>query len=171
MLWGVWEVWSCCCQLPLSKDCMLEVWESSSNTSLQGRKGSSLGEKEIVALLCQAYDALTNSRSLWAQKLLIELSSCGKAKRREAVMDLAAQNCEVTVLPLLHKVKEAQKPKMTQKRKPRKAAKPSKADGSEMVDVQTASQQVEERIETQRDYWKNWTPIVVQPQTTSQQHQ
>ena len=40
---GLWEVWSCCCQLPLSKDCMLEVWGSSSNTSLQGKKGSPPG--------------------------------------------------------------------------------------------------------------------------------
>ena len=85
-------------------------------------KAVHLGKKEIVVLLCQAYDALTNSRSLLAQKLLIELSSCGKAKRREAVMDLVAQNFEVTVLPLLQKVNETQKPKRPQKRKQRKAA-------------------------------------------------
>ena len=115
------------------------------------RKAVRLGEKEIVVLLCQAFDALTSSLSLQAQKLLIELSSCGKAKRREAVTDLVAQNCEATVLPLLQKVKEAQKPKKPQKRKQRKAAKSSKAKESKMVDVPTASQQVGERIEILSD--------------------
>ena len=68
-----------------------------------------MGEKEIVALLCKGFDALTSSWSPRAQKLLIELSSCGKAIRRVSIMDLVAKNIEMTVLPLLQKVKEAQK--------------------------------------------------------------
>ena len=66
---------------------------------------------------------MTSSWSPWAQKLLIELGSCGKAKRREAVTDLVAKNLEVTVLPLLHKVKEAQQPKRTQKKEAKEGCK------------------------------------------------
>ena len=107
-----------------------------------------LSEREIVASLCLAYDVLENSWSPRAQKLLIELSSCGKAKRREAVGDLVASHFEETVLPLLQKVKEVLKPKKTQKRKPKKAARPSKDNESEMADAPIAPKQGGKRIET-----------------------
>ena len=156
-----WERAGCCgvcgrfghvaANCPCPKTACLKCGGAHPTHLCKERKAVRLGEKEIVALLCQAYDALTNSWSPRAQKLLIELSSCSKAKRREAVMDLVAQNFEATVLPLLQKVKETQKPKRPQKRKQRKAAESSKASGSEMVDVPTAPQQVEDRIETQRE--------------------
>ena len=107
-----------------------------------------LSEREIVASLCLAYDVLKNPWSPLAQKLLIELNACGKAKRREAVGDLVASHFEETVLPLLQKVKEVLKPKKTQKRKPKKAARPSKDDESGMVDAPTAPKQGGKRIET-----------------------
>ena len=100
-----------------------------------------MSEREIVASLCLAYDVLENSWSPRAQKLLIKLNACGKAKRREAVGDLVASHFEETVLPLLQKVKEVLKPKKTQKRKPKKAARPSKDDESEMADAPTAPKQ------------------------------
>ena len=101
-----------------------------------------------MASLCLAYDVLENSWSPRAQKLLIELNACGKAKRREAVGDLVASHFEETVLPLLQKVKEVLKPKKTQKRKPKKAARPSKDDESEMADAPIAPKQGGKRIET-----------------------
>ena len=110
-------------------------------------KAVRLSEKEIVRRLGQAFDVLTNSWSPRAQKLLIELSSCGKAKRREAVKDLVDKQFETTVLPLLQQVKVVQKPKKTRKQK--KAAKPSKADESEMVDAPTNPQQSGDGAEAQ----------------------
>ena len=112
-------------------------------------KAVRLGEKEIVALLCQAYDVMTNSWSPRAQKLLIELSSCGKAKRREAVVDLVSNKFEGMVLPLLQQVKETQKQRKARKYKHRKAARPGKADEpSEMQDVPPAPPQPVDGKET-----------------------
>ena len=92
---------------------------------------------------------MANSWSLCAQKHLIELSSCGKAKRREAVVDLVSNQFEGTVLPLLQQVKETQKQKKARKHKHRKAARPGKADEpSEMQDVPPAPPQPVDGKET-----------------------
>ena len=162
-----WERAGCCglcgrfghvaANCPCPKTACLRCGGAHPTHLCKEKKVVRLGEKETVALLCQAFDALTNSWSPRAQRLLIELSSCGKAKRREAVADLAAKKFEGTVLPLLQVVKEAQKPKKTWKQKQRKAARPGKVNKSEMADGPTASQQAGVRIETHSNgnQWPN----------------
>lgn len=105
--------------------------------------------RETIRLFCQAYDAVMNSWSPRVQKLLVELSSCGKAKRREAVSDMVDKQFETTVLPLVQQVRKVQKPKR-KTRKP-KAAEQSKTDESEMADAPTNLQQPEKGTEAQAE--------------------
>ena len=114
-----WECAGCCemcgrfgyvaASCPCSKSAWTRCGGAHPTHQCKETKVVCLGEKETVALLCQAYNAMTNLWSPRAQKLIIELSTCGKAKRREAVVDLVSNQFEGTVLPLLHQVKEMQK--------------------------------------------------------------
>ena len=45
VLWDVWEVWTRCCQLPLPKECLHEVWWCPSNTPMQRDQGCPFGRK------------------------------------------------------------------------------------------------------------------------------
>ena len=152
-----WECAGCCgrfghvaANCPCPKSACTRCGGAHPTHQCKETKVVRLGEKEIVALLCQTYDAMINSWSLRAQKLLIELSSCGKAKMREALVGLVSNQFEGTVLPLLQQVKETQKQKKTQKHKQWKATRPGKADElSEMQDVPPMLPQPVDGKETQ----------------------
>ena len=79
-----------------------------------------LNQQDIIVRLCLAYDVLRSSWSPRAQKLLLELSSCGKAVRRDAIQKIVAQHSDPAPPGALQQVMEWVEHSWKQRRKAQK---------------------------------------------------